>query len=174
MPMIVQALKPLARKEIIVNYENALLTLAASGFLHIKVGAPPDSAIVPDINILNAVQAQAKAALKAGGGLFTSNNFVDAEFIQVDVDHMWDKNKYEDVDTSILGAFGISKAVSAGGDTSASFGSSQISTRLVSMRINAAKRAFCEFMNMIIRAVNGSPYGLPRTTNDKLPVFNMP
>lgn len=167
MPMIVQALKPLAKKEIISNYENALLQLAACGFLHTTVGAPPDSNIVADSNILTAVQNQVKAAIKAGGGLLTTNSFVTTEFVQVDVDHMWDKSKYEDVDTQILGAFGISNAVSAGGDASTSFGSSQISTRLVSMRINAAKQAFCEFMNMIIRAVNGSPYGLPRTTSEK-------
>lgn len=174
MPMIVQALKPLARKEIIVNYENALLTLAACGFLHVSVGTPPDMNMVADQNILTAVQEQAKNAMKAGGGIFTSNSFVETNFVQVDVDHLWDKSKYEDVDTAILGAFGISNAVSAGGDASTSFGSSQISTRLVSMRINAAKKAFCEFMNMIIRAVNGSAYGLPRTTNEKLPVFCMP
>ena len=90
------------------------------------------------------------------------------------MDHLWDKQKYDEVDTSILGAFGISNAVSAGGDGSISFGTSQISTKLVSMRINAAKQAFCEFMNMIIRAVNGSPYGLPRTATDKLPVFCIP
>ena len=174
MPMIVQALKPLAKKEIISNFENAVLALAACGFLHTTVGAPPDSNIVPDGNILSAVQNQVKSAIKAGGGLLTTNDFVKTEFVQVDVDHMWDKSKYEDVDTQILGAFGISNAVSAGGDASTSFGSSQISTRLVSMRINAAKQSFCEFINMIIRAVNGSDYGLPRTTGDKLPVFCMP
>ena len=173
MPMIVQALKPLARKEIIMNYEDALLTLAASGFLHVKVGAPKDSTVVPDVNILSAVQAQAKAAMKAGGGIFTSNSFVDTEFVQVDVDHMWDQQKYKDVDTAILGAFGISSSVSAGGDGSLSYGSTQISTRLVSERINSAKEAFCEFMNMLIRAVNGAPYGLPRTTSEKLPTFVM-
>lgn len=174
MPMIVQALKPLAKKEIISNFENAILTLASCGFLHTTVGAPPDSNMVADGNILTAVQNQVKSAVKAGGGLLTTNDFVKTEFVQVDVDHLWDKSKYDDVDTQILGAFGISNAVSAGGDASTSFGSSQISTRLVSMRINAAKKSFCEFMNMIIRAVNGSPYGLPRTNSERLPVFCMP
>lgn len=174
MPMIVQALKPLAKKEIISNYETALLQLAACGFLHTTVAAPPDSNIVADANILTAVQNQVKAAVKAGSGLLTTNDFVTTEFVQVDVDHMWDKSKYEDCTVGILGAFGISNAVSAGGDASTSFGSSQISTRLVSMRINEAKKSFCEFMNMIIRAVNGSPYGLPRTNNERLPVFCMP
>lgn len=174
MPMIVQALKPLARKEIIVSYENSLLALAASGFLHVTVGTPKDSQIIPDTNVLSAVQNLAKSAMKAGGGILTTNDCVNAEFIQVDVDHMFDKNKYENVDEAVLGAFGISSSVTSGNDASTSFGSSQISTRLVSLRISAAKKSFCEFMNRIIRAVNGSPYGLPRTTKDKLPEFCMP
>ena len=174
MPMIVQALKPLARKEVIALYETALLTLASSGFLHVTVGTPKDSNIVPDNNVLLAVQGLAKAAMKAGGGILTSNDCVHAEFIQVDVDHMFDKNKYENVDESILGAFGISSSVTSGNDASISYGSSTISAKLVSLRINAAKKSFCAFMNRLIRAVNGSPYGLPRSTSDKLPQFVMP
>ena len=174
MPMIVQALKPLAQKELLVNYENALLVLAASGFLHVTVGTPKDSNIVPDNNILTAVQGLAKAAMKAGGGVLTTNDCVKAEFIQVDVDHVWDHDKYQNVNEAILGAFGISDSVTSGSDSSVSFGSSQISAKLVSLRISAAKKGFCEFMNRMIRAVNGSPYGLPRSTNDKLPRFEMP
>ena len=174
MPMIVQCLKPLAKKEIISAFENQLLTLAAAGFLHVTVGAPPDGAVVSDNNILSTVQALVKKAMTAGGGIFTSNDLVKTEFIQVDVDHMWDKSKYEDVNNEILGALGISSSVTSGNDASISYGSSQVSTRLVSLRISAARKAFCELMNRIIRAVNGSPYGLPRSTSDKLPVFTMP
>lgn len=173
-PMIVPCLKPLAKKEIISAYESQLLTLAAAGFLHIKVGAPPDGQIVVDNNILSAIQGLAKNAMKAGGGIFTTNDLVDAEFIQVNVDHMFDHDKYADCDESILGALGISSSVTSGSDSSVSFGSSQVSTRLVSLRITAARKAFCELMNRIIRAVNGSPYGLPRSTSDKLPTFEMP
>lgn len=174
MPMIVQALKPLARKELIVAYENALLALAASGFLHVTVGTPKDSQVIPDNGILTAIQNLAKAAMKAGGGIFTTNDCVKAEFVQIDTDHVWDHDKYHDVNNAILGAFGISDSVTSGSDTSVSFGSSQISAKLVSLRITAAKNSFCGFMNRLIRAVNGSPYGLPRTTNDKLPTFHMP
>ena len=174
MPMIVQCLKPLAKKEIISAFENQLLQLASAGFLHITVGAPPDGNVVVDNNILSGVQALAKRAATAGGGILTTNDLVQAKFIQVDVDHMWDKSKYEDVNNEILGALGISSSVTSGNDASISFGSSQVSARLVSLRISAARKAFCEFMNRIIRAVNGSPYGLPRTTSDKLPVFEMP
>lgn len=174
MPMIVTCLKPLARKEIIAAYETALLTLAAASFLHVKVGTPKESTVVPDANILSAVQALAKQAMKAGGGILTTNDCVNAEFIQVDVDHMFDKNKYENVDESILGALGISSSVTSGSDSSISFGSSQVSVRLVSLRITAARKSFCDLMNRIIRAVNGSPYGLPRTNSEKLPEFVMP
>lgn len=174
MPMIVQCLKPLAKKEIISAFESQLLTLAAAGFLHVTVGAPPDSNIVADSNILSGVQALVKKAMAAGGGIFTSNDFVKTEFVQVDVDHMWDKSKYEDVNTEILGALGISSSVTSGNDASISYGSSQVSTRLVSLRISAARKAFCALINRIIRAVNGSPYGLPRSTSEKLPLFTMP
>lgn len=174
MPMIIQCLKPLAKKEIISAFETSLLTLAAAGFLHIKVGAPPDGSIVADNNILTAVQSLVKRAMKAGGGILTTNDLVTAEFIQVDVDHMWDKNKYEDCNMAILGALGISSSATSGGDVSVSYGSSQVSTRLMSLRISAARKAFCDLMNRIIRAVNGSPYGLPRSTSDKLPTFEMP
>ena len=174
MPMIVQALRPLARKEIIADYETALLRLASSGFLHVTVGTPKESTIVPDVNILSAVQSLAKAAMTAGGGILTTNDCIHAEFIQVDVDHMFDKNKYENVDEAVLGAFGISSSVTSGNDASISYGSSTISAKLVSLRINAAKKSFCAFMNRLIRAVNGSPYGLPRSTSEKLPEFVMP
>ena len=174
MPMIVQCLKPLAKKEIISAFESQLLTLAAAGFLHVTVGAPPDGQVVADNNILSGIQALVKKAMAAGGGIFTSNDLVKTEFIQVDVDHMWDKSKYEDVNNEILGALGISSSVTSGNDASISYGSSQVSTRLVSLRISAARKAFCALMNRIIRAVNGSPYGLPRTTSEKLPTFVMP
>ena len=174
MPMIVQCLKPLAKKEIISAYENQLLTLAAAGFLHITVGAPPDGQVVSDNNILSGIQALAKRACAAGGGILTTNDLVKTEFIQVDVDHMWTDDKYKNVNDEILGALGISSSVTSGNDASISYGSSQVSTRLVSLRISAARKSFCDLMNRIIRAVNGSPYGLPRTTSDKLPTFQMP
>jgi len=174
MPMIVQCLKPLAKKEIISAFENQLLTLAAAGFLHITVGAPPDGNVVSDNQILSGIQALAKRAMTAGGGILTTNDLVKTEFIQVDVDHMWSDDKYKNVNDEILGALGISSSVTSGNDASISYGSSQVSTRLVSLRISAARKAFCDLMNRIIRTVNGSPYGLPRTTSDKLPTFEMP
>ena len=73
-----------------------------------------------------------------------------------------------------MGAYGINDTVTSGNDSSISFGTSTISTKMVSMRINAARRSFCEHMNRIMRAVNGSPYGLPRTASEKIPEFVIP
>lgn len=64
--------------------------------------------------------------------------------------------------------------MTSGSDASISFGSSQISTKLVSIRISAARRALSEMMNRVMRMVNGSPYGLPRTADEKIPEFVMP
>ena len=174
MPMIVPALKPLARKELISAYEGALLALAAASFVHVQVGVPPTSQMVVDNNTLSAVQSLVKKAMKAGGGILTTNDMVKCDIVQPDIDTMFDKDKYSGVNEEILGALGINTSVASGTDAGISFGSSQVSTRLVSLRITSARKSFCDLMNRIMRAVNGSPYGLPRTTSDKLPTFEMP
>ena len=173
-PMICRALIPLAQKALIRTEENALLNLAAASFVHGAVGSPKDSNIVVDNNILTAVMNITKSAMKVGGGIAITNDCVQYKVIQPDLDHFYDADKYKSVNQAILGAFGINSSVSTGADNSISFGTSQISTRLVSMRINAAKRSLCKMINRIMRAVNGSPYGLPRSNDKKIPTFCMP
>ena len=173
-PMISTALVPLGQKALIRNEEDALLNLAAASFVHGAVGSPKDSNIVVDNNILNAVLAITKGAMKAGGGIAITNDCVTYKVIQPDLDHFYEADKYKDVNESILGAFGINASVSSGSDNSISFGTSQISTKLVSMRINAARQSLCKLINKIMRAVNGSPYGLPRTNDKRIPTFVMP
>ena len=173
-PLIATALIPLAQKALIRNQEDALLNLAAASFVHGAVGSPKDSNIVVDVPILNAVLGITKSAMKAGTGVAITNDCVKYQVIQPDMDHFYEADKYRNVNESILSAFGINATVSSGSDNAVSFGTSQISTKLVSMRINAARQSLCKVMNKIIRAVNGSPYGLPRSNDKKLPVFNMP
>ena len=174
-PMIVMCLKPIAKKAIISKYEDALLNLAAASFVHAAVGAPEDSNVVSDINILNGVMNITKSAMKAGGGIAVTNDWVKYNIVQPDVDKMFDNNKYSGPNEEILGAMGINNSVASGSnDTSVTFGAAQISTKIVSLRITRARQSFCELMNKIIRAVNGSAYGLPRSNNDKLPEFKMP
>lgn len=173
-PLIATALVPLGQKALIRKQEDALLNLAAASFVHGAVGSPKDSRIVVDNPILNTVLGTTKNAMKSGGGIAITNDCVKYEVIQPDMDHFYEADKYKNVNESILGAFGINSAVSTGSDSSVSFGTSQISTKLVSMRINAARQSLCKLMNKIIRAVNGSPYGLPRSNDRKLPTFVMP
>lgn len=174
-PMIVMCLKPLAKKAIISKYEDALLNLAAASFVHAQVGAPEDSTVVADVNILGSVQSITKQAMKAGGGIATTNDWIKYEVIQPDTDKLFDHNKYSGPNEEILGAMGINNSVAGGSnDTSMTFGAATISTKVVSMRITRARQSFCEMMNKIIRAVNGAPYGLPRSNDSKLPKFMMP
>ena len=173
-PLISTALIPLGQKALIRQEEDALLNLAAASFVHGAVGSPKDSNIVVDTPILSAIMGITKSAMKAGGGIAITNDCVKYQVIQPDLDHFYEADKYKSVNESILGAFGINASVSSGSDNSVSFGASQISTKLVSMRINAARQSICKLMNKIIRAVNGSPYGLPRSNDKKLPTFVMP
>lgn len=173
-PLITTALIPLGQKALIRAQEDALLNLAAASFVHGAVGSPKDSTVVVDTPILNAVMAMTKNAMKAGGGISITNDCVHYQVIQPDLDHFYEANKYKTVNESILSAFGINATVSSGSDNAVSFGTSQISTKLVSMRINAARQSICKLMNKIMRAVNGSPYGLPRSNDRKLPTFVMP
>ena len=174
-PMIVMCLKPLAKKAIISRWEDALLNLSASSFVHASVGAPPDSNVVADVNILNSVMGVTKAAMKAGTGIAVTNDWTKYEIIQPDTDKLFDHDKYAGPNESLLSALGINSSVAAGAnDTSITFGSAQISTKMVSLRITRARQSFCEMMNKIIRAVNGAPYGLPRSNDQKLPKFGMP
>lgn len=173
-PMISKALIPLGQKALIRAEEDALLNLAAASFVHGAVGSPKDSNIVVDQPILSAVMNITKKAMQAGSGVAITNDCVKYQVIQPDLDHFYDADKYKTVNENILGAYGINASVSSGSDTSISFGTSQISTKLVSMRINAARMSLCKLINKIMRAVNGSPYGLPRASDSKIPTFVMP
>lgn len=173
-PMVVMCLKPFAKKALISAWEDAQLQLGIAGFVHASVGAPKDSQIVVDVPILNAVQSITKQAMKASGGLATTQDTVSYEVITPKLDYLFDDDKYKGPNTEILGALGINDTVSSGSDTSVSFGSSQISTKMVSLRITQARKSFCELMNRILRVVNGADFGLPRSNESKMPQFTMP
>lgn len=173
-PMVARCLKPFAKKALISTWEDALLQLGLSGFVHASVGAPKDSQVVVDVPILNAVQNITKQAMKASGGLATTQDTVTYEVVTPKLDFLFEDDKYKNPNTEILGALGINDAVSSGSDTSVSFGTSTISTKMVSLRITEARQSFCELMNRILRVVNGADFGLPRSNENKLPKFVMP
>lgn len=173
-PMVVMCLKPFAKKALISAWEDAQLQLGIAGFVHAAVGAPKDSQVVVDRPILEAVQGITKQAMRATGGLATTQDTVKYDVITPKLDYLFEDDKYKGPNTEILGALGINDTVSSGSDTSVSFGSSQISTKMVSLRITQARRGFCELMNRILRVVNGADFGLPRSNESKMPHFEMP
>ena len=173
-PMVSMCLKPFAKKALISAWEDAQLQLGIAGFVHAAVGAPKDSQMVVDRPILSAVQDITKQAMKATGGLATTQDTVTYEVVTPKLDYLFEDDKYKGPNTEILGALGINDAVASGSDITASFGSSQISTKMVSLRITQARRSFCELMNRILRVVNGADFGLPRSNESKMPRFEMP
>lgn len=173
-PMIAMCLKPLAKKALISAWEDSQLNLGIAGFVHAAVGAPRDSQIVVDRPILQAVQDITRQAMRANGGLSTTQDTVKYDIVTPKLDYLFEDDKYRGPTTEILGALGINDSVSAGGDTTASFGVSTISTKMVSLRITQARRSFCELMNRIFRIVNGADFGLPRSNEGRLPRFEMP
>ena len=173
-PMISMALIPLAHKALIRNEEEALLNLAANSFVHGSVAPPKDSSVVVDNVILSSVLGITKNGMKPGNGLVITNECCSYKVIQPDMNHFYDEDRYKAVNESILGALGINSSVTSGNDSSVSFGTSQISTKLVSMRINAARKSLEKLINRIMRAVNGAPYGLPRSNDSKIPTFHFP
>lgn len=173
-PMVVMCLKPFAKKALISAWEDAQLQLGIAGFVHASVGAPNDSQVVVDVPILSSVQNITRQAMKANGGLATTQDTVSYEVITPDLNYLFEDDKYKGPNTEILGALGINDTVSSGSDTSVSFGSSTISTKMVSLRITQARKSFCELMNRILRVVNGADFGLPRSNESKLPKFVMP
>lgn len=173
-PMIVMCLKPFAKKLLISEWEDAQLQLGICGFIHASVGAPKDSQIVVDRPILEAVQSISRSAMNASGGLATTQDTVTYEVITPKLDYLFQDNKYAGPNTEILGALGISDSVASGTDSSVSFGASQVSAKVISLRITEARKSFCALMNRILRIVNGSDFGLPRSNESKLPRFEMP
>lgn len=175
-PMVAACLKAFAKKELISAWEDSLLNLAARSFVHVTYGSPEDQ-VIPDKAALTKLQALFAAAMTASSrvALAVTNNFAKAEVIQPESDHIFDHDKYANVNADILSAAGISGIVVSGQDNAASFGSSQVSTKMVALRIQEAKRRMSQMMNDIMRiGLNGTENGLPRSAPGKLPEFTFP
>lgn len=175
-PMVAACLKAFAKKELISAWEDSLLNLAARSFIHVTYGSP-EKQVIPSKEALMKLQDLFATAMTASSkvALAVTNNFADAKVIQPQSDHIFDHDKYASVNSDILSAAGISGIVVSGQDNAASFGSSQVSTKMVALRIQEAKRRMAQMMNEIIRiGLNGTENGLPRSASGKLPTFAFP
>ena len=149
-PFIAAALEPLARKELIGQYEKATLNLATHGFTHATYGDPTKGYdMLPDANQLRELSRIFKQGM-TGFPLVVTNHLADAKFVQADTDDLFQWDKYRDVNNDILSAGGVSGIVVSGiSEDGSTFASAQISMQTAETRINNARAKFCEMMNRI-------------------------
>lgn len=175
-PMVAACLRAFAKKELISNWEDSMMNLAARSFVHVTYGSP-ENQVIPDAKALTKLQALFTQAMTASSkaALAVTNNFAAAHVVQPESDHIFDHDKYAGVNADILSAAGISGIVVSGQDNAASFGSSQVSTKMVALRIQEAKRRMAQMINEIIATgLNGTKNGLPRSASKSLPEFAFP
>lgn len=171
-PMVASCLKAFSKKELISNWENALLILGAHAFVHVKYGDPQNQ-VLPVAGDLQQVSNIFRNAM-TGSALAVTNNWCNATVIQPKTDDVFEYDKYKGVNSDILSAGGISGVIVSGrSEDGSTFASAQVSMQTAALRIKQAKDNFCEMMNKINKRLNGSSY-LPHSANEHVPKFTFP
>lgn len=172
-PWIASALPALAKKELISNYETALLNIGARPFLHVKYGDTiKGQDILPDRQQLTMVRNVFSKAM-SGNPLAVTNHLASASVIQADMKALYQWPLYENVNEDILAAGGIAGIIVNGQSQDGStFASAQVSTQSATARIEAARKEFEEFMNKVNRRL-AEDIKLVHTNNMKsIPEFH--
>ena len=149
-PFIAAALIPLAKKELISSYEDAMLNIGKRSFVHVQYGESDKSKdVLPDLVELTQVRKIFQSAM-SGVPLAVTNHLAKAQVIQADLDDLFQWDKYRDVNNDILAAGGISGVMVTGvSQDGSTFASAQVSIENAEARINAARNEFEEMMNKI-------------------------
>lgn len=171
-PMIASALMPLAKKSLIASYEDATINLGIRGMVHVKYGeGKRDDGWLPSRPELNSVQRLFQKAM-SGYPLVVTNHMCSAEFVQADMQDLFQFDKYKAVNQDILASGGVSGIIVSGvSEDGSTFASAQVSMKTVSTRIQQAMDAFCEVMNKINMRVNGDMKGVSKTRANNVPTF---
>lgn len=170
-PFIAACLNALEKKELISNYETALLNLGIRSFVHVPYGDKNKGYdMLPDAVQLGAVRKLFQQGM-SGFPLVVTNQLAEAKVVQPDMQDIFQFPKYKEVNNDILSAGGISgilvNGISGDGST---FGLAQVSMQVAEARIIAARNEFCEIMNQINERLTEEIKG---TYNLKdVPVFN--
>ena len=149
-PFIAACLPALAKKELIGAYETAILNIGKRAFVHVQYGESQKSNdILPDEVQLNQVYRIFQRAM-SGFPLAVTNHLAKASLVQLDLDDLFQWNKYKDVNNDILSAGGVSGIIVSGlSEDGSTFASAQVSMQTAETRINAARDEFCEMMTKI-------------------------
>lgn len=146
-PWIASALQALAKKELITNYETALLNIGARAFVHVRYGDQiKGQDMLPDVEQLRAVRNVFASAMK-GNPLAVTNSLAEASVIQADMNDLYQFPLYSQVNNDILAAGGIAGIIVNGdAEEGSTFASAQVSMQAAASRIEAARREFEDFM----------------------------
>lgn len=149
-PFIVSCIRALAKKELISNYEDAMLNIGMRSFVHVRYGETnktPD--ILPDEVELAKTRNIFLSAM-SGTPLAVTTHLAEAKPIQFDLDDLFQWDKYRSVNNDILSAGGISGVMVTGvSEDGSTFASAQVSTQTAEARINSMRDEFCEMMTKI-------------------------
>jgi len=133
--MVAACLKAFSKKALISNYENSQLSIGARSFLHVKIGEKEKMTKI-DQKMITDTAAIFKSALNTFP-LAVTSWFVSSEFVGVEKQqNLFDKSKYNEVNSAILSAGGISSIVVSGqNEGGSSFAQAQISITTAAERI---------------------------------------
>lgn len=172
-PMVASCLRAFSKKQLISNWEDALLNLGARSFVHVTYGDPTNT-VLPDVVALGQVQSLFRQAM-TGSALAVTNNWCKANVIQPKTDDIFEYDKYKAVNADILSAGGISGVIVSGrSEDGSTFASAQVSMQTAAIRIKQAKDNFCEMMDKINMRLNGSNAYLPHSAAENVPRFVFP
>lgn len=149
-PWISSALLALSKKELITNYEVALLNLGSRAFVHVKYGdTVKGQDMLPDIEQLRMVRNVFASAMK-GNPLAVTNSLADASVVQADMNDLYQFPLYSQVNNDILAAGGIAGIIVNGdSEEGSTFASAQVSMQAAASRIEAARKEFEDFMRKL-------------------------
>lgn len=174
-PMVANCLTGLAKKEKIQDYEASILDLGIRAFLHVKYGNKStaiEKMYEPNEQELSQVNSIFARAM-SGTALATTNDLAVAEFVQPDMNDLFQFDKYTEVNNEILAGGGISGIIVSGqANDGSTFATAQVSMQTAALRIRRARDNFCEMMNRINQRINGTR--LPHSNPENVPKFTMP
>lgn len=149
-PFIASCLPSLAKKELISQYEDAVLNLGIRSFVHVTYGdKTKGNDILPGVQELTSVRGLFQKGM-SGFPLVVTNHLAAASVIQPKLDDLFQWDKYKDVNNDILSAGGVSGILVSGiSEDGSTFASAQVSMNTAAARIEAARDEFCELMNSL-------------------------
>lgn len=150
LPFTTAALSSLARKELIKEYETAMLNLKRRSFVHVTYGDEKRGLdTLPNREELIAVRNLFKSGMQ-GFPLVVTNALAKAAVVTPDIDDLYQWPIYSTVNQDILSAGGISGILVTGtSDEGSTFSTAQVSMQTAETRINNMREAFCDMMNRI-------------------------